>query len=373
MAMSDRNPGIYVHLPFCAVHCSYCDFPISTRNALAPSYYDVLLKEIDMHPVDPIADTLYFGGGTPSLTPARTLEQICSRFELAQNCELTLEANPDDVSETTVRNWLEIGVNRISIGIQSLEDPVLGFSLRKHTAAEGVEAIRIAQNAGCSNLNVDLILGSPHQTRNGFLEGLNRVLRFRPQHFSLYLLEVHDPTLLARRIREGKAELMPEETQLECFRSARDLLCAAGYVHYEVSNFALPGKESRHNLKYWSDTPYFAYGAGASSYIPPFRVQNLSSVPAYIQALKENRLPYQSKEQETTDTRVRNALIFGLRKTEGVDINAFEETFHVSPVSLFDNGIDQYVEAGWMEMRDNRLRLTLSGMLVSNEILASVI
>lgn len=367
------NPGIYVHLPFCSIHCTYCDFPLTTKLSIARRYYAALLQEIDSHLPDSAADTLYFGGGTPSKTPFDILRQIKERFRLLPGSEITLEANPDDINEAKVREWLEVGINRVSIGIQSLEPSVLRALLRTHTAQKARAAVRTVRSAGCSNLNVDLIIGCPFQSVEGFLNGLQEFIDFSPDHFSLYLLEIHEGTQLNRQLQSGEIKIMEEEAQIDCYTRAVEMLTLAGYDHYEVSNFALPGKRSKHNLKYWTNAEYHAYGAGAASFVKGVRTTNLRSVENYIRSIENKGVPVETRVTEDRETILRNFLIFGLRKTEGVDIRQFEGEFHVSPLSLFGESASTFLENRWLEIVDNRLRLTLAGMLLSNEILSVVV
>ena len=365
--------GIYVHLPFCAVHCSYCDFPLTTRLSLSHQYYISLLKEIEMRRPSEVADTLYFGGGTPSLTPAEVLGQIKDQFRLEYEAETTLEANPDDINDQSLHDWKRIGINRLSIGVQSLEDAVLRRMLRRHSAAQAWQSLEKSRAAGFGSVNVDLIIGAPDQTVDGFHDGIDQLIGFHPQHFSLYLLEVHENTALYKQLAADKVQLMPEEDQLQCYRNAAQMLEHAGYEHYEVSNFALPGHASRHNWKYWTNAPYAGYGAGACSYLGSTRTTNIMSVTKYIEALSAGRFPVASETREDPETEMRNAVIFGLRKREGIDLKEFKQLYGVSPLSLFDSGAEEYLQDGFLELFENRLRLTLSGMLVSNEILSHIV
>jgi oxygen-independent coproporphyrinogen-3 oxidase len=366
-------PGIYIHLPFCAVHCSYCDFPLTTRLSLSDRYYAALLKEIRKNRPAEVAETLYFGGGTPSLTPPATLAEIMSEFLLLPGAEVTLEANPDDVTLETVKLWKQLGVTRLSIGVQSLDQNVLKWMLRRHSAEEGVASLASARSAGMKNVNVDLMMGCPGQTAESFLSGLKRLIEFRPEHFSLYLLEMHEGTALEEQLKKGKIDIMPDEDQIECFNEGRRLLGDAGYFHYEVSNFALPGYESRHNLKYWSDAPYYAFGAGASSYVRSIRATNIRSVAAYITAIEEGGDAIEMSVIEDADTRMRNALIFGLRKMEGVNIGDFRRSYGIQPIELFGEAGEEYLRGGFLEMNDTHLRLSPAGVLVSNEILSRAV
>jgi putative oxygen-independent coproporphyrinogen III oxidase len=366
------QPGIYIHLPFCIVHCNYCDFPLSTRLSLSTSYDDALRQEVQMRPPQH-SDTLYFGGGTPSVTSAATLNELINMVPLTKNAEITLEANPDDVSQKSLSSWLEIGITRLSLGIQSLEPSVLRLMLRRHSAQDAIAALHNAQRSGFKNINVDLMLGSPGQTAEGFLLGLIQILDFRPQHISLYMLEVHEGTLLSAQIQEGKIQPMAEEKQVSCYLQAIEVLKKAGYLHYEVSNFALAEFESRHNLKYWTSAPYYGYGVGACSYYEQRRIQNLREIPAYIQSVVSGKLPIESEISENRETEARNAVIFGLRKTDGIDVENFKVTYGIHPLSLFENKADFFISEGFLELHEGRLRLTSGGLLLSNEILSSAI
>jgi len=365
--------GIYIHLPFCRVRCSYCDFPLTTRLSLSDRYYSALLKEIRMRDLQETSDTLYFGGGTPSLTPAPVLKQIISEFSLEESAEITLEANPDDVASRNLDEWKSLGITRLSIGIQSLEETVLKPMLRTHSPDAALKALPAARNAGFESINADLMLGSPGQTAEGFIEGLRMLLDFRPEHLSLYLLELHEKTALYRQWQIGKVSLMQEDQQIECYSSAVQMMKSAGYEHYEVSNFARPGYRSRHNLKYWSGAPYAGYGAGACSFLESNRMKNSPSVLRYIGSLEAGELPVEETIQEVPDVTTRNALIFGLRKTEGVGVMEFEKEYGISPLTLFGENAARFMEAGFLETTPSHLRLTLSGLLVSNEILSTLV
>lgn len=366
------TPGIYIHLPFCAVHCSYCDFPISTRTSLADSYYEALQREITLRPAAP-ADTLYFGGGTPSMTPSAVLRGIKSRFDLESGAEVTLESNPDDITEKTLEEWREIGITRLSLGVQTLEEKALRVMRRNHTVEQALAAVEQVRKCGFSNVSFDLIIGSPEQTVDGFLDGLRALIEFHPQHFSLYLLELHERTLLRQLVDIGTLAPMHEDAQVECYRKAITLLQSHGYDQYEVSNFALDGFESRHNLKYWDGAPYYGYGAGACAYLPPARIKNVAPLPQYIRMLNDGQLPVEAQVLEDRTEVMRNTVIFGLRKKRGISLSGFERDFGVPAASLFEGGIDDLIEDGFLLTSGDRLALTLEGMLLSNDILTRVI
>lgn len=337
---------------------------------LAEPYYAALRKELQMRPPE-LSDTLYFGGGTPSTTPIAITAELIHSMPLTADAEITLEANPDDVNDENLQRWREAGITRLSLGIQSLETRALQLMLRRHSADDALTALEIAKRSGFANISLDLMLGAPGQTTEGFLFGLSQVLDFRPQHLSLYLLEVHEGTLLNQQILTGKVDIMSENSQVDCYIEAVKLLTNSGYRHYEVSNFALAGFESRHNLKYWTSAPYFAYGAGACSYYNKTRIENLRDVGEYIQALAQDRLPIRSKVIEDAETEARNAVIFGLRKIEGIDVSGFLNKHGIHPLSLFEDDGKFFIQEGFLEEKDGYLRITPSGLLVSNEILSS--
>jgi putative oxygen-independent coproporphyrinogen III oxidase len=326
-----------------------------------------------MQPAAGIADTLYFGGGTPSLTSPEVLGLLKSKFRLEKEAEITLEANPDDVTSDSLSEWKKLGITRISLGIQSLEEGVLRKMNRVHSASEALQAVRQARLAGFDNLNLDLMIGVPDQSENGFLDGVRKLIECKPSHFSLYFLELHEHTELYRQIQSGKIGLMQEQLQIRCYTEAVRLLQEAGFDHYEVSNFALTGKASRHNLKYWNGSSYYAYGVGACSYVELNRINNISTIERYIEMVNKNELPIESIVSEDKEMQMRNSLIFGLRKRQGVDTGAFEKTYGISPLTLFPDAGNTLLEGGMLEISGPFLRLTFNGMLVSNEILSQVI
>jgi oxygen-independent coproporphyrinogen-3 oxidase len=371
--MKRASPGIYIHLPFCKAHCSYCDFPITTQLSLSQEYGHALLGEIAHRPVDSSADTLYFGGGTPSLASIRFLAEIFSLFPLEKGAEITLEANPDDITSEKLQGWLDTGVNRLSIGVQSLENSALSAAGRIHSSEQAIQALEHARKSGFTNINVDLMIGLPQQTVDGFLNDLSRLVEFAPAHFSVYMLEVHEKTSLFGQFQRGERKEMPEEDQLACYEEAIRLLEKAGYEQYEVSNFARPGYRCKHNLKYWTSAPYYGYGTGACSYVNSWRIENVPSVPVYIQRIKEGCEPVLSSMLEDRDTRMRNTLIFGLRKIEGIRPSEFQAEYEISPLTLFPENGRILLEEELLEMAEDHLRLTRSGMIVSNEVLSLVV
>lgn len=307
------------------------------------------------------------------MTPPPVIHEIKSRFALEPGAEVTLEANPDDITEEHLDGWRELGITRLSVGIQTLQEAPLRVMRRKHTVDQALTAVEQVRKSGFSNVSFDLIIGSPEQTVDGFLNGLRTLLEFHPQHFSLYLLEIHERTLLHQLTAIGTLQPMHEDAQVECYRKAIALLQAHRYEQYEVSNFALRGFESRHNLKYWDGAPYYGYGAGACAYLPPARIKNAAPLPQYIRMLNQGQLPVEAQVLEDRTEVMRNTVIFGLRKKRGISLSEFERDFGVPAASMFEGGIDGLVRDGFLETSGDRLALTLEGMLLSNDILSRVV
>ena len=284
-----------------------------------------------------------------------------------------MEVNPDHVTAQKLTDWRSLGINRLSLGVQSLEKPVLDRMLRQHSPQQALNAIRLSAEAGFTNRSIDLILGFPDQTVSGFLSGLRQLIENEPEHFSIYLLEIHEGTGLHKIIQSGRAVSMEEEDQIDCFEAAIDILAGAGFERYEVSNFARKNKTSLHNVKYWTDAPYYAYGAGACSYFEFCRTRNVSDVQAYIEAMEQGASPVAEVIREDRERRARNALIFGMRKIEGIELTQFEATYGRSAESLFGDDLASHIAGGFLELTHGHLRLTRKGLLLSNEVLSSAI
>jgi oxygen-independent coproporphyrinogen III oxidase len=316
--------GIYLHIPFCRRACHYCDFHFSTNTARADEMVQVMLRELDLRSGElsgQVVETIYFGGGTPSLLPSHSiasfLEEIKGRFDVAADAEVTLEANPEDLSVEKLHELRVIGVNRLSMGTQSFIDRELQWMNRMHTAAQAERAVRDAQDAGFDNISIDLIFGVPAQTRADWERNLNTALGLGIQHISSYGLTVEEKTVLNRNIKRG-LELPPDEGIAEqCFRMNMEVLPANGFEHYEISNFAREGFISRHNSSYWQGVPYLGIGPSAHSFNGTARRWNPRSNARYIKTLGEGALPFESESLTTAD-RINEHLMTGLRSKWGV-------------------------------------------------------
>ena len=366
--------GLYVHVPFCEVKCSYCHFAIDPgrpADARQERYVAALLREIHAAPGGR-ADTVYFGGGTPSLLSADRLAQVLGalrgRFSLASDAEVTLEANPRDLDAAGYRSLAALGVNRLSLGIQSFDDGVLREMGRLHSADDARDAFEWARGAGFASLSTDLILGWPGESEERWRRNLEAVAELRPDHVSLYVLEVEGRTVLTHRARLGSLRLPDDDLVADLFRGTVARLEALGLERYEISNFGREGHASRHNAKYLDDAPFLGFGLSAHSYLEGRRTWNADSFGAYCRAI-EGRGSAQVGERLLSATeRVQEALFTGLRRRDGVSLAVFRTRYGVDPLSEFGSRLRDAFDARLLEVAHDRLRLTEDGVLLSNEV-----
>jgi len=368
--------GLYVHVPFCEAKCSYCHFAIDPRrpdDARQDRYLRALLSEMEATPAG-AADTLYFGGGTPSLFSvarlARIVELARRRFSLPEDAEITVEANPADLDAAGYRELRSAGVNRLSLGAQSFDDAVLREMGRLHSAADSVRAVARARAAGFADVSLDLILGWPGETAARWERNLEGVATIGPPHLSLYVLEVEGRTLLAHRARSGDLALPEDDLVAELYARTVDALSALGLERYEISNFARRGFESRHNAKYWADAPFLGFGMSAHSYRDGRRWWNVDTYGGYCRAVERHgpAAAVAGRRVLSSRERAQEALFTGLRRREGVDLVAFAAAHGVDVMSDYAAGLSGPLAVGLVERRGPRLRLTERGVLLSNEV-----
>lgn len=377
--------GIYLHIPFCRARCSYCDFATGMYESdIAERYVRALAKEISnwSEVSEPqTVDTVYFGGGTPSLlTPAqidRTLKALYDRFEIVDGAEVTLEINPASVSTADdaelssqkLHDFHALGVNRASFGAQTFDDGELKLLGRTHDAAAIASTFDQLRRAGFKNINFDLIAGLPNQTLAGWKRNLDEALRLRPEHLSLYLLDVHEGTPLADQIKRGMRPAPDEDLAAEMYRLMIDQVCAAGYDHYEISNFCRPGFASRHNTKYWSGAPYYGFGCSAHSFDGRRRRwANERDARRYVE-LVENGKPLIVEHNVLSEEEARSESIFlGLRLMGGVDLENYRARFGRDLREEYESELAALGNAGLIEIDEELLRLTTKGALLSNEV-----
>jgi oxygen-independent coproporphyrinogen III oxidase len=371
------SAGIYLHIPFCKSRCSYCDFAtdIYRSDGVVERYVAALCGEIAAFklPEDAgHADTIYFGGGTPSLLKPEQLNKILDavhdQFNIEAGAEVTMEMNPATVTSDTLREYKSLGVNRASFGVQTFEDRALKLLARGHDANDARQTFRLLRDAGFDNVSFDLIAGLPGQTIVQWEQNLDEAIMLSPEHLSLYLLEIHEGTPLAVQVESGRQPMPDEELSAEMYEMMVDKLAAAGYEQYEISNFARPGYESRHNSKYWTLDPVYSFGVSAHSFNGESRYRNERDTARYVELI-ESGLDAVVEFTSLDEKQLSGEFAFlSLRLTEGIDLEYFRSRFGFELEAEFSDELARVADAGLIDLDDKRLKLTRKGMLYSNEV-----
>lgn len=369
--------GIYVHIPFCASRCSYCDFYSTlSLDAVGEAYVKAVLAEAGLRRAElrgePVK-TLYLGGGTPSQLPLPLLSTLMSGlkevFDLGGVEECTIEANPDDVTPRWCVALQQLGVNRVSMGVQSFEDDILRLIGRRHTARQAVEAVSRLRDAGIANISIDLIFGLPGQTLVSWTQSVQQAIDLHPQHISAYGLTYEEGTRLWWQRERGEVIEVPEEQCLEMYHIMVDMLREAGYEHYEISNFALLGFYSRHNSSYWDGTPYLGLGAAAHSYDGSVRRYNPCDLQAYISCISAGSPAFEQEQLEWWQ-RYDEQVMLGLRTARGVEAARLRENFGEDAWNHFINEAQRHIATGHLYLTDDgRYVLTADGIMLSDSII----
>ena len=370
--------GLYVHVPFCAAICGYCNFNRGLLDEdLKRRYVAALTREIERSGDGRRVDSIFFGGGTPSLLAveevARVLEACSGAFDVAPGAETTLEMNPESCRIDQVSALLEAGINRISLGVQSFDDGELARLGRMHTAEQAREAFAAIREAGCGNVSLDLMLWLPAQSRAGCAASVEALVALAPDHASLYMLELYPNAPLREEAARRGWSQAPDEDAAAMYLDAFSMTDAAGYEQYEISNLARPGRRSRHNLKYWRDGEWQGFGCGAHSTRSGVRWKNVSETARYVDAIEQGAPVTETRRRLSTDERMGDALFTGLRLAEGVRVAAVEERYGFDVEARYAPDVRRFVDAGWMIDAGGRWRLTRAGMLVSNEVLRTFV
>jgi oxygen-independent coproporphyrinogen-3 oxidase len=378
-----NRAGIYIHIPFCRARCSYCDFATGAYDsALAERYVCALAREIesfggsDAH--DEV-DTVYFGGGTPSLlTPpqvARVLAAVRRRFRVCEGAEVTMEMNPGTVTPEASRAFRDEGVNRASFGAQTFDDRELRRLGRTHTAEDTRRTFDTLRGSGFDNVSFDLIAGLPRQTLGAWASNLEEALALGPEHLSLYLLEVHEGTPLAAQIREGRYPTPDADLAAEMYKLMVARTREAGYEQYEISNFSLPGRESRHNVKYWTGAPYYGFGCSAHSFDGrASRWSNERDARRYVESIEQTRAAVVERTELDARERSAEALFLGLRLlARGVDLAEHRALFRRDVRADYAEDLARFDDAGLISVEGDVLRLTPEGALLSNEVFSAFV
>ena len=368
--------GLYVHVPFCAAICHYCNFTRGLLDeAVKARYVRAVVTDITRHGRGAPIDSIFFGGGTPSLlTPAEVravVDAVRGAFTLAPDAEVTLEANPESVTEAQTAGYLEAGVNRVSLGVQSFRDEELARLGRVHSAAGAAAAVEALRAAGVTNLSLDLMLWLPEQTRAHLRESIARLIDVGPDHASVYLLEVYPNSPLKDTMARGGWVVASDDEAADMYLDTMDTLESAGYGQYEISNVARPGRESRHNLTYWRDGDWFAFGAGAHGAVDDTRWRVVSGTTDYITRVEAGEDTAAERWPRDAATRCEEALFMGLRLAEGLDLARIATRYGVDVWARFGAALQPFVTAGHLVHEPGRrIFLTRPGMLVANDAMA---
>jgi oxygen-independent coproporphyrinogen III oxidase len=370
--------GIYVHVPFCRQACHYCNFHFSTSLQWMNDFVEALLKEIDSRREylygEPI-ETVYFGGGTPSLLTEEQLNHIVARlqknFSISAGAEFTLEANPDDINKSKLESWRALGVNRLSLGVQSFVERDLRWMNRAHSAQEAIASIQESQDAGFDNISMDLIYGVPMLTDNEWRANLTTAMQLKVHHLSCYALTVEPKTPLASFIGRHLSPPVDPDAQAIQFEMLTSWAKIHGFEHYEISNFARPGFRSRHNSAYWKRTPYIGLGPSAHSFRGSERRWNVANNALYIQSAKAGEIVFEEEHLTKRDT-YNEMLMTGLRMSDGLDLRAIATAFGEEIVHQLLKDANPKIAAGLMEKDDDHLRLTNTGRFLADGIAADL-
>lgn len=369
--------GVYVHIPFCRSKCHYCDFTSypGINEHEVTLYINALLKETDFYRGrlrGPSIKTLYIGGGTPTcLTGGQLcllLGSLYDRLGIIKGTEVTVEGNPGTLDQRKLSILKESGCNRLSLGVQSFNERELQLLGRIHSAGEVYDTFKNARKTGFDNINLDLMYGLPGQELKGWVENLQKALELAPDHLSLYQLNYEEGTLFYRLLKQGVYEQFDQERALEMYETAIETLAKSGYFHYEISNFSLPNKESRHNKMYWNNREYLGLGAGASGYLSDIRYTNYSGLEEYSQSVQKGEEPVESREIINGDLHIREAVFLGLRLLEGINKSEFFLRYGVRLEDKYGETITSLIRRGLIKETKTHLSLTRQGLYLANQV-----
>lgn len=370
--------GLYIHIPFCIKKCFYCDFvsfPINPETA--GPYIKALFAEIDLYDrslqeSEREVSSVFIGGGTPTCLPAADLrailEKVGSGFFILPGCEITVEANPGTVTPLYLAELKAAGVNRLSLGVQSLDDQLLAVLGRMHSSAEALKAVNWSKAAGFQNINLDLIFGIPGQSSEQWLDTIQKAAGLGTGHLAVYGLQLEDGTPLKQAVDRGELQPCAEDLELAMYRTAIEFLTSNGYEHYEISNFARPGMRCAQNLGYWHNSPYLGLGTAAHSFLDDSRFSNERTVQRYLEKILRGEYPVETVETISKKEEMSETMFLGLRLVEGIDLKAFQQRFGRRAEEVYEGEISRLIEAGLVEVKGDRLRLTCFGLPVANRV-----
>jgi oxygen-independent coproporphyrinogen-3 oxidase len=366
----------YLHIPFCEHICHYCDFnKVFLKGQPVDEYIQALEKEIQMtlnqYPASQF-ETIFVGGGTPTSLSEQQLYNFCQSIHkhlpMSENVEFTFEANPGDLTMGKLQILREAGVNRISLGVQTFNEELLKKIGRVHRAEDVFQSVDNAKKVGFKNISIDLIFSLPTQTIDDFKESLIEAFSLDIQHYSAYSLIIEPKTVFYNLLQKGKLPTPGEDTEAAMYELLMEEMDKHGFDQYEISNFAKPGFESKHNLTYWNNDYYYGFGAGAHSYVDGWRRSNTGPLNKYIGQIQKGELPIFHEHQVTRVEQMEEEMFLGLRKTDGVSIARFIEKFGKDPLQLFKNEMVELINKKWLEVNHERIYLTKAGRLLGNEV-----
>lgn len=370
--MKDNKIGIYVHIPFCKQKCEYCDFiSYCGKDNLIEEYIKAVKKEIKMQNIQSFISTVYIGGGTPSYIDSEYIVAILKEIKkkpFENDAEITIEVNPGTVTKEKLESYKKVGINRLSIGLQTTQERLLKEIGRIHNFEQFLETYQLARKVGFQNINVDLMIGLPNQRIKDIKESLEKIIALHPEHISVYSLIVEENTPISKKIEKGELQLPEEDTERNMYWYVKNILELNGYKHYEISNFAKQGYIAKHNWNCWGQKEYIGFGAAAHSYRNMIRYSNIENVEEYIQNIKHGRLRKNRiiHEIQKYEDAKKEFMLLGLRKIEGVSIRDFRNKFQENPIFLFRHKLKRLTDENLIAIDLNYIRLTNRGMDFAN-------
>ncbi len=369
--------GLYLHVPFCLRKCGYCSFYSEAGRRDSSRWLAAVIRQLRQFFSPRPLTSIFFGGGTPTMLPPEVLRDLLAEcrqhFFCAEEAEISLEANPATVDLSALQTLRQAGFNRLSLGVQSLHDTELRRLGRPHTAAEAAQTAKLAQQAGFANLNIDLMCGLPDQTLQSWSETLTQALALRPQHLSIYELTVEEGTPFAQQQKEGKLLLPDEDAALRMLETARQMTEEAGFHRYEISNYALPGCECRHNINYWRNSDYIGIGPGAVSCLNGMRKSAVADAVEFCSRIENGQEVWEHEECLEPEAAFRETVIMGLRMTEGLALDELRRRFSIDAAAYYGETLARLTKQGLLELADGRLRLTAQGLLLANPVMAELV
>lgn len=373
-----KELGIYVHIPFCKRKCNYCDFiSFQNKDEIILKYIECLKKEIRQsikltNSKDYIVKTIYIGGGTPSFIKSKyiieIIKEIRKKYIVDENTEITIELNPGTVTEQKLSDYYNLGINRLSIGLQSDNDEILKNIGRIHTYSEFLDTYKLARKVGFKNINVDLMLGLPNQTIEMLENTVNNVIKLEPEHISVYSLILEEGTKLERQITNGELNLPDENTERIMYHLVKEILKQNGFIQYEISNYSKIGFKSKHNTDCWNQKEYIGFGLAAHSYIGMERFSNTTDIEEYIKNIENDHIEknYTINEKQDKISQMKEYMMLGLRKIKGISITEFEQKFNQNPIYLYRMELNKLVNEELLEIDVDNIKLTLKGLDFAN-------